>query len=261
MLTTLVRAKAFYDIDDDSLYTSLLEAASSTIRRYCGRYFNAADYRIADRGDFFILPEYPVIRVASVAIGRTGAFAIVNESADAQDASVEVDDTTLTLTIEGGTNDGTEELTLADYGTMADLCDAILALNDGWSITRFIIDRQPKDLLPQGAFACLDYCTYIQCSAERLSRFRLDKEAATIALPVFGDVDVRYRAGYETVPDDLQQICIDLAKVYNDSKSVVAGIESEKIGDYSYKLAQDAGGENLLPSTIQTRLSPWRRYA
>lgn len=259
MLTTLARAKAFYDIGDDTLYTTLLDTSSGTIKRYCGRDFEAADYTEIHAGREILLKQFPVLRLMSVGIGNDTAFGIQNTSTDATDASVWIDETSIRLIVSGGTNADDTTLTLASYTDIETLTAAITALNKGWSIEEVsgFNDRSPLDLWPQGAYGCLRYSVNVRAVYEKATTFDLDRASGFLTLPSSYDCIIKYRAGYETIPDDLQQICIDLAKSYFESKSTSSGIQSEKIGDYAYTLS----GDNLLPRTIQLRLNQWRRYA
>ena len=74
---------------------------------------------------------------------------------------------------------------------------------------------------------------------------------------------VKYTAGYANTPADLEQICIDITKVYYESANKDASVKSEKLGEYAYTLADDSRLGNL-SAAIKTRLAPYvkaTRYA
>lgn len=52
------------------------------------------------------------------------------------------------------------------------------------------------------------------------------------------NIKVTYTAGYSAVPDDLKMACYQLSSSLLTSIGKAGTIESEKLGDYSYKLAQ-----------------------
>ncbi len=68
---------------------------------------------------------------------------------------------------------------------------------------------------------------------------------------------IRYTAGYATTPGDLEQICIDLTKLFYDARKQNFSVNSEKIGDYSYKISDN--GMMLIPDGIKGRLTKWQR--
>lgn len=73
-LTTLEKVKAHFEVKnstDDGLLTHLITAASDFIRTYCSRDLAATDYvesRNGHGGRVLVLPNYPIISVASVKV-------------------------------------------------------------------------------------------------------------------------------------------------------------------------------------------------
>jgi len=76
---------------------------------------------------------------------------------------------------------------------------------------------------------------------------------------------ITYRAGYEAMPQDLGQACIELVQfLYNERTDT--GFESEKIGDYSYRRrgrdpgrAREVNIMASLPMSAQLTLSNYRK--
>lgn len=80
--------------------------------------------------------------------------------------------------------------------------------------------------------------------------------------PAWGNIKVSYTAGYECVPADLQMAVVMVAQAMR--KSAPEGgrlLESEKLGDYSYRLAHQAllsPELGAVRTTLGTyRLMPW----
>ncbi len=76
-----------------------------------------------------------------------------------------------------------------------------------------------------------------------------------------------FSTGIRNLPRSLEQICIDLVRIwYGEIKANLAPgsgpVEQIKVGDYSIKYASStsAGGEDLgIPNAILVRLNNWRR--
>ena len=69
------------------------------------------------------------------------------------------------------------------------------------------------------------------------------------------NIFVDYTAGYTTVPDDLESACITLASSLYHSRERDEGLKSEKLGDYSYTVAE--GGTDPIDSGIRRALAPF----
>ena len=67
---------------------------------------------------------------------------------------------------------------------------------------------------------------------------------------------VEYRAGSETIPADVEQVCIELVCLMH-KQAERNGIKSEKLGDYSYEMAEGDAMRNLL----NQRLAGWRVFS
>jgi hypothetical protein len=182
-----------------------------------------------------------------------------------------VSESDLTLQVNGGTNDGTETLTLANYDTLTDLFTAITALNKGWTVTQVpnVLQWSPIELLPTGkGLQCLTDVAYPKIPDEPAADFTTDVTAGI--LKYFGrfnrgfeNVVVRYTAGYAEIPADLEQICIDLTKQYYDKRNINSDLKKEKIGDYEYEtgLGSSTGGVSSMSGDITMRLRKWMTSA
>ena len=69
------------------------------------------------------------------------------------------------------------------------------------------------------------------------------------------NIRVDYTAGFATVPDDIQQACAELIKNVYDAASRDQSLESERIGNYAYKVSTAP-----LSRSAENKLGPWRRH-
>jgi len=282
-LTTVANFQAYSGVSgNDSLITALINRATSAIQRYCDRDFISATYReiIDGESDVIVLEHYPVISIQMFSVGRQAGLTITNTSSDAYNAYVQVDDTTMTLVVQGGSNAGSNSLTLDDYASITALRAAIDALGSGWSTTAVSDDAElwdPIELLPTSGVNVLNVKIDLDLPDTPNSDYLIDYDTGIITNNCYGidsyhagyednhyysyygiqNIIVRYTAGYATTPADLEQICLDLTKAYYDARTQSAAVESERIGDYSYKLL--TGGALTMPEGIRNRLETWRR--
>jgi len=285
-LTTTANFKTYAGISgttNDSLIAALIARATSAIQKHCDRDFISTTYReLHDGGGREVfLENYPIISVQMFSEWRQNAMQLVNTSTDAYNAYVQINDTTITLVVQGGTNAGSNAITLDDYATLTLLKTAIEALAVGWSVTLIsgLEKWDPIELLPVSGLNCYTNSVTLDVPDAPRSDYRIDNDTGIISDWYCGDgfydacdddyayegrrrinqVTVRYTAGYATTPGDLEQICIDLTKLYYDGRTQSGSLESEKIGDYSYKLGID--GAMVIPKGLQDRLTAWRRHS
>jgi hypothetical protein len=76
--------------------------------------------------------------------------------------------------------------------------------------------------------------------------------------PAPGSIRVIYTAGYDPAPEDLQYAVVFLVQAMRKDLPVGGNLESEKIGDYSYKLRFPFPGELPELGTVRQILSTYR---
>lgn len=77
-----------------------------------------------------------------------------------------------------------------------------------------------------------------------------------------GNIKITYNAGYSTIPDDVQMVCLQLCKLVDEMRAHGMPLSSESWSGYSYSLAQDAAKAFAgLPANIVGALSRYRRIA
>ena len=119
---------------DYAAVDSAINAASDAFERYCGKTFNSTAFEGFYDGTgrpFLILKHSPIISVARVCIGKRDGLTIYNTLTDNSDATVSVTATNVVLRIFGGTNDGTDSISIST-NTLTQLVTAINALGKGW---------------------------------------------------------------------------------------------------------------------------------
>jgi hypothetical protein len=272
-ITTKTAYKNYADIsgtDDDDLLDQLVVRATSAMESFCGRKFQHDTYRERYNGTGdteLYLKQYPLTEIKMLSIGTTDVIKFKNTSTDAYNAYVRVSSTSMILTIQGGTDDGSNTLTLTDY-TITTLTAAIEALT-GWTATAVNSGYgvwNAEEILPASGLECHDSYAYVQCPDVPECSFRTDDNKGVIRLstgfPVgYQNVIVSYAAGYSTMPDDLIQICLDLVNVYYKSRKTDSTVEAEKLGDHYIKYSKDGGGgARDIPAHIQKRLAPYRKW-
>lgn len=276
-ITTRTAFKTYTGITittDDDLIDTLLLRATAAIESYCDRKFQHDTYRERYDGDGtcdLLLKQYPIGEVKLLSIGSTDVIRITNTSSDAYNARVRVTDDSMVLTILGGTNDGSDTLTLTDY-TLTTLVAAIVALVKGWSATLQISTYgvwNAEEILNCSGLECLDSYAYVECPDEPESDFEIYANKGILHLGTgftsgVNNIIVRYAAGYSTMPDDLVQITIDLANTYYLSRKTDSTVKSEKLSDHSITYVEGGGGgARDIPTHIAKRLAPYmrQRYA
>jgi len=268
MLSTIANLKLYLGSTSasDAYLTTILTAASSAIAKFCGRDFESTSYLEQYDGDGsseLHVDNYPIISVSMLSLGKISAFEIINTSSDAYNASVSVNSTSMVLVVSGGANAGSSTLTLATYTSMTTLIAAIAALNKGWGVlaNTSLSAWSATELLPMSGSSCFNRYASVYLPDTPETDFSEDAKAGIIKLwghyPVgFQNITVKYTGGYATIPPDLEQICIELAKSYLDSASQNAALQSESIGGYSYSAKTTSG----IPDSLRGRLGAWRRY-
>lgn len=282
-LTTLANWREYTGVDiseaPDALITNLINRASGAIENYCDRTFASTAYRERYDGDSsttLYLRQWPVTAVTLVSTSIVAPVRITNTSSDAFRAYISVGETgdlstSLTLTIQGGTNDGSDTLAFAARGTytLATLVTAINALGKSWTATLDISTEQYWDaveILPVMGYECLNEDVYLSVPYDPCEGYKVSANRGEIYLPGgfysgVQNVLVRYTAGYATIPTDLEQICIDLVQLYYKSRTVDTSVKAERLDDHAITYADDGGGgARDIPRHLRRRLASYKRW-
>lgn len=267
-LTTLggLKAQIGTDPNDDTLLNHLIDATSEKIERETGRRFAATDYVewIDGSGqERVMLDQYPIIRVQSIGVGRCPRLSIEYTGAGVTASVIVTADNLRLLSIAAdGTNTETD-ITLDGTTTISEVETAIDAVS-GWSATTQT-DGPSLHLMPgsiglkSGDTVSVygpDDWTYPASIDTSAGEIMLD-QASWLSmrgdwhqgdyLGALRDWDsagygghrlmVQYRAGYETIPADIDQLAREFAAqmYYSIGKDVT--VQAESLGSYSRTLA------------------------
>jgi len=282
-LTTVAHAEAHGGLSTsatvDAKIESLINAMSDRMERECSRKFKARDlvewYNISQHQDELVLRNYPIIRAPACFYGQKPCMT-VSYSGSAISATIAASLDRMTVTTYDASGVRTQnDLTYATYGSVSALATAINGIS---GFTATVAVNVPAyrihpmtgfDLLATTAFVTYPYLALrnpatdfdlgvIQNRFWQVAQWTPEQPRGNMFLPPGPQyVLVEYRAGFETIPYDLQMLCNELViDVYNRSLRDVT-MESEKLGDYSYKLADMM----TFNQSIRERLNRYMRIA
>lgn len=276
-LTTLANVKAYMEVTAttwDAKLTALLSAASQGIETYCDRSFASAsvvEYRNGSeswRAGYLSLNNYPVTSIARVAIEPKTCVLITCSSSNIQRATVNVTSEGLVLTTQASGVESNTTLLFATYTTLSALATAISAIGNGWGCVvapGYSLYGSSYLKAPQGALWCLNQPAEIELYTTELSNYRLETSETTGTLyghfpNGFQNIEIRYTAGYATIPDSVQTATCMVVKALYDMSKNDAGMQSEKIGEYSYT-RRALSGDFDMPVFADARLllAPYKR--
>ena len=206
-------------------------------------------YDIGDNGDI-VLNQPNVTQVQMTASGTQNGLTVKYTGTDTH-ARVEVTDTAVvTVSRVGVTTTTTTSLFSANAQT-SDMATTINALS-GWTAT--VEDTVPSAFLVRSPVQdCKDREVTLEAWDDDGGGFEVDYAAGVLRLyrpsgsgfrysnwPSGSRMRVDYTAGDTDPPDDVSQAVIEAVKVSFDAGKRSAGLQSEKIGDYAYTLANVA---------------------
>ena len=280
-LTSLANLKSWLGIStstDDAVLEKAIDRATARIESYVGRQILSRTYTEWRSGagvDEIRLHQWPVSQVTGV---WTGAYAaLVIGSGDATDirASISINQETgtpaavLNRTTSAGVTT-TTTLSFATYPTTAALATAIGA-TAGFTCTLGKNIRTAQ-LRPRAAGDVV-LATVTLFAADTASEYTYDYDTGRLAIDqswwaywplergimpdAVKSVCVEYTAGYATVPDDIEQACIEIAAMMYRDRRRDAGLASESLGDYSYTRANRAEVDAVMSGL----LADWREIA
>ena len=262
-LVTLAQLKNWLGItstDDDVILEDAIDRATSIIETHCDRKLKSRVFYefVMPQGERTVtVDNYPIVSIDTIAYGSAISMTIESDSAST-DVLATVENNGTNIRLRKVASDGTSTtatLALADYLTTSAIVNYINASVSGWSATltenaysfslyrfggRGVIDAPcnfefPRDNVSEYR---VDYSTgLIHLIADRFPGIRSDDASANRFPSGFYPVFVQYTAGFETVPADLQQVCIEVAADLYRERKQDKTITSESLGDYSYTQA------------------------
>ena len=272
---------------------SLITAASSAVRGMCRREFTLTSFSEYHSGGTYIreplrLRQYPVAEITRVAANPLPALLVQNtDSITNQRATVETTTTALRLVRIPSAVLTTTDLLFATYPTIATLAAAANALGGGWSaIIRNDFANWPSaDFKPlQGAVSALFGGRDLEIYSDAIQPFiggpysageaewvgfecaagwRLDEETGEL----FGrfprgqlNIRIDYSAGYATIPQDVQEACVQLVQDLYQAGLVNNTLKKATLGSSSVTLKDSSAVAHMSPK-VQLLLAPYVDYA
>jgi hypothetical protein len=259
---------ASFDTADTTLLGHMVSACSAFAEKWCRRTFTATSYEelyIGDGDTVLLLNQYPIISVSRVACNLQSVLS-VNYGGSAARATVAVAPTGLTMVSVASGVATTSSLLFATYVSITALAAAVNAVS-GWvaTVQASAYGGLPSsDLLAQqGAFNANNVNAALQVHVSDLDHYRIDAERGVLVRS-FGWVRgysyrVSYRAGFATIPADVQQAVAELVVNTYQARAANSNFQSESLGGYSYSRAIQDGFDVLSIASKKT-LNLYRDY-
>lgn len=267
-LTSLARVRQYLGdpAAEEGLLINLINSASEEIEHFCQRNFISratklwcdgigesalnyapfvgfVNYPDQPSTQELWLPNFPVTILRRVCVAQRDALKIANSSTDVAYAVAGASATALSLTVGGGANAGSSSLLFSDYATLTLLAAAVNALGKGWCATVITgADAWPStELRPVSARGCLGSGYTFQAPDLPVDDCDVDEESGRL----FRDagwpqgkrnIFVDYTAGYAIadLPQDIEQVCVELVKRLYDQIEQDSNLSAESIAGHSW---------------------------
>jgi hypothetical protein len=264
-LNTVKRRLGITASTHDTVLTEFINQASDKIERILGRRFAAANYNewlTSEGGEQVQVRNFPIIRTESVRFSRNNAIDVDYSGSDIEARiSVEYDEegqngnVRLYSLSAAGTSTGTD-IDHATYPTISTIVTQINTIS-GWTATQTATtDTRADTLYPITGFDAKNQTATLENVNDFDNNYRVSSRLGLITFRSFAKRQVRYRGGYESIPDDISAVCAGLVSRMFNSIGVNAALQSESIPDYSYSLASGT----QLNLDEEAALLPYRQY-
>lgn len=277
-LTTVAAVLAYGNISDDAStrIESLINAMTDRMERECSRKFAARDfyewYNVGRDQEELVLNNYPIIRAPSLFYGQQPCLTVsYTGSAIEAVISSALDRLTITTYSTAGVRTQTDYL-FTTYGSVSALATAISLVSGFSASTTF--NTPSFRICPAAGFNLLLTAALFTYPAWSLYNPATDYNSGVFAFrpaywageaPHFArtmpagsqQMLAEYRAGYETIPDDLAMLCNELVTDTFNRSNRDNTVTSETLHEYSYTLADTM----KFTDSIRARMSRYMRFA
>lgn len=262
-LTSLENLKNYLDItgtSDDVILEGCIDRATGIIESHCDRKLKSRTYYefLMPEGDRTVrTEEHPIISVDAISYGSKTTFSIESDTGTTDVvATVAFDGTDLRLhkVASNGTTT-TSTLSAATYPTTSALVSQINSAVSGWTAT-LTVNAYTRSLYHFGGHGVTDANCEVHYASDNVSDYRIDYGSGRIHIIAdrfpairsddahanrfpsgFYPVFIQYTAGYATVPNDLEQVCLEIAGDLFRERLQDRTLQQESLGDYSYTQA------------------------
>jgi hypothetical protein len=274
-LTTLAKLQAYLGIPvstDEALLEDAIDAASATIENVLGRKIMSREYwewkDVNGRTKDLSVSNPPITRIELIAAGSQTAIT-VNGAPGATDIKLTIHVQENAVYLFRLDSSGTKHQTSLAFGSHKTLGSMATAIN---ATTGFTATNQfdgPVQLLhPTGGFNVFQTTAYLTAAWDVTLDTRIGYTGGMVSLISDSwpsdhwmrsfeegrrNVLLHYVGGYETIPYDIEQVCLEAAgQMYRDRKRD-RGVQSESLGDYSYSLGSATATLDLIRSRLGSR--------
>ena len=259
-LTSLSNLKSWLGITastDDAVLERAIDRATSRIESYLERNIKErsyAEWRSGAGVDTIRLHQWPVTTVTSVFSGNI-AVMVIGAKGNNLRASIAVNQETptpavvATYTDIAGATTATS-IPFATYPTVSDVAAQIGATGAfNATVTK---NLRAVQMRPRAGADCV-LASMTLYGADTPSEFTYDYERGRLTIDrswfaywplqkgimpnVAKSILIEYTAGYATVPDDIEQACIEVASMLYRDRRRDGNLQSEGLGDYNYSRA------------------------
>lgn len=259
-LTSLANIKAWLGISgstDDTVLESAIDRATSMIESYTGRQLKSRtqyEWRMPNGERTLTIDHAPIVSIRTVSYGRQTSFTVNSTTASTDVlATVGFDGTNLRLEkVDASGTSTSNTLAATSYVTTSQLVTQINSSVTGWTAT-LSTNAYTRSLYRFGGRGVKDAHCDVSFPRDNVSEYEVEHDIGLIHITAdrfpgvhsddagtnrfpsgFFPVFVEYTGGYSTVPNDLEQVCIEMAAdMYNDRKAD-RNLTSEALGDYNY---------------------------
>jgi len=256
-LCTLAQVHDHLQIPDatttwDELLEQLIDNYTGLIEQVNNRAYKAANYVEFHKpmgSTCIVLENNPAIYVYRVATGVANALSVTYSGTDIR-ATVQTYDGGVRITSLAA--DGTQTANNVDYATyptFSTVATQITTVAD-WTATVSGDDGDARNLYPAVSLDATSQAVTLTYPDDIVADYLVDNDAGTIEIQrsYFAGFDgdaqrfrgtymVEYRGGYETIPGGLCQLTIDLVAQGFGTSKINPALQSESLGDYSYRMA------------------------
>lgn len=241
-LTTLANLKAYLGITaftDDTILERSIDRASKSIVSYCDRQFVSqtfVEWLDSHGNDRIRLKNSPADKIIFVGASTESVLSIRVTDATYIFASCGVDDAHLHISrIPSSGTLTTSTISLASHDTVSELAAQVNAISG--FVAETIVNIPALHIRRIAGADLMNRTVLLEGVTEGLSDYAVDLERGIIigqTLRRYQSVLVRYSAGYETIPFDVEQACLLIASRLYRNRQRDSSVASESLGGYSY---------------------------
>ena len=252
---------------DLTLVDGLISAATRAIEAYCSRSFGLVNRdELADGRPYptLWLRHYPIASVERIASHPSAVLEVANSTVSQAHVQVVDDGVQLLRVVSGST--AVDRITFVSAPTLSALAAAVAFVGHGWTASvNAGVDgtRLSADLAVfPGSFAASREPAELRMHVGDLSRFEIDPRLGAVrrldGAEWCGGPSmwrVVYTAGYEAIPDDVQEACAQIvAQLFYRAKRD-PGLARDEVSGMYYRLPI----EGIAPMVFEL-LAPYRRF-